>query len=294
MAHYRIHHKTVYDYENDVAVSHHSAHLEPLNSWGQTLHSFHLTTDPSPGEITRRSDYFGNAEHFFTISEPHRHLEVETMSLVTVHARNDPLPQLTPTCAEVRQLMRKSASPELMQASEYLLSSPRVPLLDKAREFSQGLFTEDRPVLDSALALCDRIHATFKFKPGVTDVNSPIESLFTNMQGVCQDFAHLAISCLRSHGIPAAYLSGYIRTIPPAGKPRLVGADASHAWVAVMIPQIGWIPLDPTNNCLASEDHIAVARGRDYGDVSLIRGSIYGGGAQTIRVFVTVDPQVSL
>jgi transglutaminase-like putative cysteine protease len=294
MAHYRIHHKTIYDYESDVAASHLSAHLEPLNAWGQTLHAFRLLVDPEPRDMVRRVDYYGNAAHFFTINEPHRHLEVETLCSVTVHPRSPLMPELTPTCAEVRREMRNAASKEFVQASEFSMPSPRIPLLPETLDFASGVFCDDRPMLDAALALCDKIHASFKFMPGVTDASSPIEALLRHGQGVCQDFAHFAISCLRGHGIPAAYVSGYLRTNPPPGRMRLVGADASHAWISILMPQMGWVDLDPTNNCLVQEDHIAVARGRDYGDVSLIRGSILGGGAQTMRVAVTVEPVASL
>ena len=290
MAHYRIHHKTIYDYESDVATSHLSARLEPLNAWGQTLHSFRLIVDPEPREMVRRLDYFGNTAHFFTVSELHRHLEVEALSSVTVHPRSPVMAELTPTCAQVRELLRSDIQREYLQAAEFVLPSERIPILEEAADFAAPILTDDRPVLDAALALCDKIHASFKFKAGVTDASSPIEVLLKHRQGVCQDFAHFALACLRSRGIPAAYVSGYLRTLPPPGKQRLVGVDASHAWVSVMIPQIGWVDMDPTNNCLVQEDHIAIARGRDYGDVSLIRGSILGGGAQTIRVAVTVEP----
>jgi len=293
MAKYRVHHKTVYDYENEVQTSHLSAHLEPLSAWMQTLHNFRLEINPFPPNLTRRVDYFGNAAHLFNLNEPHRHLEVVSDSLVTVHPRNYIDILGTPSCARVRQMMADPAGQDLMPASEFLLPSPRVPLLDAARDFAAPIMWDERPVLDAALELCGKIHTDFKFKSGVTDAHSPIEHLLRHKQGVCQDFAHFAISCLRSLGIPAAYMSGYIRTSPPPGRPRMIGADASHAWVAIMIPQYGWVELDPTNNCLVQEDHIAVARGRDYGDVSLIRGSILGGGKQTVHVAVTVEPMPS-
>jgi transglutaminase-like putative cysteine protease len=290
MAHYRVYHKTIYDYEGDVATSHLSARLEPRNAWGQSMHSFRLTIDPEPREIIRRTDYFGNAVHFFTICEPHRHLEVDAQSCVTVHPKSPIMPALTPTCASVRAAMENATSSELLQATEFCRFSPRIPFLQEAKDFSAPIMTDNRPVLEAVLALCDKIHSSFKFKPGVTDASSPVEVMLKHGQGVCQDFAHFAIACLRAYGIPAAYMSGYIRTTPPPGRPRIIGADASHAWISVMIPQIGWVDADPTNNCLVQEDHIAIARGRDYSDVSLIRGSILGGGMQTMRVAVTVEP----
>ena len=292
MAHYRVHHRTIYDYEADVATSHLTAHLEPLSAWGQVVHSFRLAIDPEPHDLVRRMDYFGNFAHFFTLTEPHRHLEVDATSFVSVHPKSPIMPALTPTCAEVAALMH-GASNELLQAAEFTLASPRVPLLPEARDFAADVLYPSRPALDAAKALCAKIHASFKFKPGVTDANSPIADLLRSGQGVCQDFAHFAIACLRAHGIPAAYMSGYIRTTPPPGRPRLVGVDASHAWISIFLPQIGWVDLDPTNNCIVQDDHITVARGRDYGDVSLIRGSILGGGAQNIRVAVTVEPLAS-
>ncbi|MFA5256711.1 MAG: transglutaminase family protein [Opitutales bacterium] len=294
MANYRVHHKTIYDYENEVQTSHLAVHLEPLNTWGQILHNFRLDIRPVPRDLTRRVDYFGNATQIFNLSEPHRHLEVDAQSLVTVHPRNVIAPQNTFSCAQLRSIMENVAGDDLLQAAEFLLPSPRVPLLAAARDFAAPVMQDERPALDAALALCAKIHSDFKFKRGVTDAHSPIEHLLRHKQGVCQDFAHFAISCLRCFGIPAAYMSGYIRTSPPPGRPRLIGADASHAWVSIMIPQYGWVEIDPTNNCLVNEDHIAVAKGRDYGDVSLIRGSVLGGGKQTIKVAVTVEPMTSL
>ncbi len=290
MAQYRVHHKTVYHYESDVATSHQCLHLEPLGAPTQILHRFRLNVSPDPGEIQRGRDYFGNSFHSFDISEPHRALEVETRSDVSVLPRDMAMPLLTPACSEAARLAHVHEDPLSLTASEFVLPSPRIPLLREAHDFAAPLLLPDRPVLDAALALCAKVKTSFRYKPGVTDASSPIQTLLKLGQGVCQDFSHFTISCLRSHGIAAAYMSGYIRTNPPPGRPRLVGADASHAWVTVLVPQLGWVEIDPTNNCLVGEDHISVGRGRDYGDLSMIRGSILGGGLQTIRVAVTVEP----
>lgn len=289
MALYSIHHRTTYDYESIVSSSHHAARVEPLNGWGQTLHTVEFSVQPEPRDLIRKLDYFGNPARFFSVTEPHQQLVVEARSRVSVQARPEIMAPLTPTCTQVRDLLRQTQAPSLY-ATAFTFASPRVPLLKEARAFAEPLLGDNRPFLEAAMELTVKIHSTFKFKAGVTDAYTPVLDFYKAGQGVCQDFAHFMIACLRACGMPAAYVSGYIRTNPPPGKPRLVGADASHAWVSIYVPQIGWVDLDPTNKCSVGEDHIAVARGRDYGDVSLIRGSILGGGSQVIRVEVTVEP----
>ncbi len=290
MALYEIQHRTAYQYASTVSTSHHAVRIEPLNGWGQTLHSFEFSVSPEPRDLVRKLDYFANPARFFSLTEPHQRLVVEGRSRVSVHPRAEIMAALTPTCEEVRRLMHTHRSTASLYATAFVYPSPRVPTLAQARDFAEHILQPDRPYLEAATALARKIHSSFAFKAGVTDAYTPIVDFLKAGKGVCQDFAHFMIACLRACALPAAYVSGYIRTNPPPGRPRLTGADASHAWVSIFIPDLGWVDIDPTNNTLVAEDHIAVARGRDYGDVSLIRGSILGGGAQDIHVAVTVDP----
>ncbi|MDP0501480.1 MAG: transglutaminase family protein [Verrucomicrobiota bacterium JB022] len=290
MALYRIRHTTTYEYGGAVTSSHQVARVEPLQGWGQVLHRFDFRVSPEPRDLIRRLDYFQNPVRFFSVFEPHPRLEVEAVSLVSVQRRTPVMSKLTPTCGEVRAEMRAPSSADALAAADFTYESPRIPLLKDARDFAQSTLADDRPVLEATLALAQKIFRTFKFMPGVTNAYSPISDFIKARKGVCQDFAHFMIACLRACGLPAAYVSGYIRTIPPPGKERLVGADASHAWVSIYVPQLGWVDVDPTNNVAVKEDHIVVARGRDYADVSLLRGTILGGGPQLIRVAVTVEP----
>lgn len=289
MALYHIRHTTTYDYSAAVTSSHQAARIEPLNGAGQVVHNFSFKVTPEPRDIIRRIDYYGNPVRFFSLNEPHTQLVVEGQSRVTVKPRATLLAQLSPTCGEVRQSLARPR-PDQLEAVSFTYASPRIPIMTEAREFAQNSLADNRPMLEAALALSRKIHQHFAFKAGITDAYSPISTFLKARKGVCQDFAHFMIACLRACELPAAYMSGYIRTIPPPGRPRLVGADASHAWVAVYIPPLGWVEIDPTNNLLAGEDHITVARGRDYGDVSLLRGTILGGGSQVIKVAVNVEP----
>jgi transglutaminase-like putative cysteine protease len=244
-----------------------------------------LIIDPAPAEISQREDYFGNTTTFFTLAGAHRALTVTARSELEVDERSWPVPADTPAW----DLTQSKDAPTLpLEAQEYLFSSSLVPTLPALKDYAKGSFHLGRPLLEAVLELTARIHADFTFDPKATTVVTPLEQVIGNRRGVCQDFAHFQIGCLRAVGVPARYVSGYLETLPPVGKPKLVGCDASHAWVQVFLPETGWIDVDPTNNMLSSDRHIVLAWGRDFDDVSPIRGVIGGGGKHTLNVAVDV------
>ncbi len=286
---YRVIHRTVYEYSEMVSVCHNETHLEPRNSSHQRCLETSLDVRPVPPTLTPETDYFGNPIEFFTLQEPHYQMEVVARSELEIAERTLPAPEETDPWDALRTHVRRERSVEALSAYEMCFASPSVPLLPSFAEYARSSFDLGRPLLDAALELTERIHHDFAFRPGATSVSTPIEEVMRTRTGVCQDFAHVQISCLRSLGLPARYVSGYIRTTPPKGQPRLVGADASHAWVSVWCGAAGWIDLDPTNDLLVSDQHVTVAWGRDYSDVAPIRGVVHGGRDHTVQVGVDVE-----
>ena len=201
-----------------------------------------------------------------------------------------PWPQQSPPWEEAARLLPDDHSPEGLEAYQFGFESPRIRIRPEFASYALQSFTPGRPMPEALLDLTARIHKDFRFDSKVTNVRTPTEEVFRKRRGVCQDFAHLQIACLRSLNIAARYVSGYLRTYPPPGRPRLVGADASHAWVSAYCPGIGWLDLDPTNNVVPTNGHVTLAWGRDYGDVSPLRGLILGGGAHTLNVAVDMEP----
>lgn len=287
---YKITHRTTYVYTSEVTVSQHIARLRPRSFPGQTCLSHELDIAPVPGVQTSREDYFGNTTHFFTIAGAHRELTVLSRSTVDVTERIWPEPDKTPAWKTLRS---SDAEALPLEAQEYIFPSVFVPHLSALADYAQPSFTPDRPLLEAATDLMHRIFTEFTFDPTATTVATPLETVLQKRRGVCQDFAHLQIGCLRSLGLPARYVSGYLETLPPPGKTKLVGADASHAWLQLYVPGFGWVDLDPTNDVLAGSRHITVAWGRDFDDVSPIRGVIGGGGKHTLSVAVDVTPVAS-
>ena len=279
---YEVVHTTEYDYSESVAVSHHLAHLTPRFLPHQQRLCHDLQIEPAPAAMTTHTDYFGNAATFFAMQGAHRHLIVRARSRVALHTQNLPSPTGTPPWEAVAD---RSTLP--LEALEFLFGSTLMPASAGLAAYARAPFLPGRPLLDAVLDLTRRIHADFTFDPEATTVATPIEDVFTSRRGVCQDFARLEIACLRAIGLPARYVSGYLETVPPPDRPRLLGADASHAWLAVY-SGTGWIHVDPTNNLLPSHTHITLAWGRDYDDVSPIHGVILGGGTHTLRVNVDV------
>lgn len=286
---YSVSHRTLYDYAAPVTVSHHVTRLEPRSSNTQECEKFSLTIFPEPTLRKTRQDYFGNRLCFFAIQQIHSHLEIITHSRVNVTAMKSPAPESTPPWEQVVNLFRDPVSPEVVEPYQYVFDSPQVRASFELADYARESFAPDTPLLAGAADLTRRIFEDFKFDPKATAVATPLEEVWKKRRGVCQDFAHLGIACLRSLGLAARYVSGYLRTHPPAGQPRRVGADASHAWFRIFCPGAGWVDFDPTNNVQPAEEHIIVAYGRDYEDVSPVAGILTGGGQHEVKVSVDVE-----
>ncbi len=287
---YRIVHRTTYKYKYPVSVGNHVACLKPRTLQHHQLARNELRIQPVPATRTERVDYFGNLLCFFTVQEPHKELVVESRSEVIIEGNVTPLPQPSIPWEEAARLLPNDHSPAGLEAYQFGFESPRIRTRPEFASYALQSFTPGRPMRDALLDLTARIHKDFRFDSKVTNVRTPTEEVFRKRRGVCQDFAHLQIACLRSLNVAARYVSGYLRTYPPPGQPRLVGADASHAWVSAYCPGIGWLDMDPTNNVVPSNGHVTLAWGRDYGDVSPLRGLILGGGAHTLKVAVDMEP----
>jgi transglutaminase-like putative cysteine protease len=286
---FEIVHTTEYDYSESVSVSHHVARLSPRALAQQDCVRHELQIDPAPAVRAAHTDYFGNTMTFFAMQGAHNRLTVRARSTVAVRATPRPDPFDTPPWDATPG---QSALP--LDAIEYVFestlrrSSVAGPAGADLAAYARTSFPPGRPLIEAVIELTRRIHEDFTYDPKATTVATPLADVFRSRRGVCQDFAHLQIACLRSLGLSARYISGYLATAPPSGAPRLVGADASHAWLAVYCPGVGWIDVDPTNNVLPSDKHVTLAWGRDYGDVSPIRGVILGGGRHSLRVSVEV------
>ena len=248
-ARYRIEHDTRYTYAARVSTSQHVAYLRPRALPRQRVHRQELTVEPHPARWTRRTDYFGNAVDQFTLLQPHAELAVRARSLVEVlPARSHPLPELSPPWEDARRSLAYRTGVAGGEAVQYAFASPYVALDPEAAELARSSFAPGRPLLAAAIDLMHRIHTEFRFDPDATTIKTPVGRVLAERRGVCQDFAHVQIACLRALGLSARYVSGYLLTTPPPGRPRLQGADASHAWLAVHCPRHGWVDLDPTND----------------------------------------------
>ena len=236
-------------------------------------------------------DYFGNNTRHIFITAPHLDLVVLSEFTVTLARRYD-LEKLKSSLPWelLRDTILQSKNPATQEACGFLQASPHVSCSMQLRNYASGSYTPGRPQLEAALDLAERIFDDFEFDDKATDISTPLDEVFTGRRGVCQDFAHLMIGCIRSLGLPARYVSGYILTHPPKGQPRMIGADASHAWVSVYCPTLGWVDFDPTNHCLVQHEHITLGIGRDFSDVTPMRGIVLGGGEQELKVKVTVTP----
>jgi transglutaminase-like putative cysteine protease len=287
---YEVTHITTYDYRSPVTVSHHLLRVSPRRLSRQFRLEHAILTDPVAATTSQRADYFGNEVTFATIEGAHRRLRVSSRSRVAIGPAFIPEPSETPEWESVRGLCRSDRSSAVLEAIEFTFASPIVPIEPAFTEYAAASFPRRRSILEAAIDLTSRIHADIKFDATATTISTPVLEVLEKRRGVCQDFAHFEIACLRSLGLPARYVSGYLESIPPPGQPRLVGADASHAWVSLFCPSIGWIDLDPTNDCLPSMRHITTAWGRDYSDVSPIRGVLLGSGEHTLSVGVDVVP----
>ena len=262
-------------------------HLRPAQCESQIVESEALRVTPMPGRLIDRRDHFGNRVTWLFVNRPHTEFEVVSEAVVEVCPPPPPAPETTPAWEDVRDWAHGGAA----EAAEFRFESPRVPTLLAAGEYVRPSFTPRRPILAALADLNERMFRDFRFRAGVTTISTPIAQVLERREGVCQDFTHLMLSGLRAIGLPARYTSGYIRTRPPPGQARRRGADQSHAWVGGWLgPAHGWIGLDPTNGVIVAHEHVILAIGRDFSDISPLRGMILGGGQHNLQVGVDLEP----
>ena len=287
---YKIIHTTEYNYKVNVSLCHNRLCMIPAENASQKRISSDITITPTPNEVSVRKDFYGNSIMFFSIYKEHSKLRIVSESIVSMEnllfmdmAINAPL-----RWSEVRE--RILSSPELAEEIiQYTIPSTYIPYSEIIKNFAEDCFAENATLWTACNMLMKKIYSTIKFTPGFTTINTPVEVVVKEQKGVCQDIAHLMIACLRNMGLPARYVSGYIETAAPPGKKKLVGTDASHAWVSVYFPGVGWMEFDPTNNQLPSFQHIVVGYGRDYQDVAPLKGIVFSSGEQKLKVGVDVQ-----
>lgn len=288
MADYRVIHKTTYEYDDYVAYCHNLAHMYPLTTPHQDCFRTHVTVLPKPVVSSFRRDYFGNQVFLFSVEDPHRALEVTVESRIRTHSGLGFDISKSSVWNWISENLQNSQLDQDLLAIEYLQPSPFISVRDHYKEFAEPFFPSGQPVFVGALQLTEFIFSQFKYDQKATTINTPIDQVMEQRKGVCQDFTHLMIASLRSLGIPARYVSGYLETLPPPGSPKLLGSDATHAWVSVYCPDLGWMDFDPTNGKLITEEYIITAIGRDYSDVSPLKGILFGGGKHKLKVQVDV------
>jgi transglutaminase-like putative cysteine protease len=286
---YRIQHSTCYKYALSVSNCYNVAYVLPRNTATQQVDSIDIKISPMATTHNTRTDCFGNQFLQFSIEKDHRELELSITSTIEVKdvETNINLDFGNP-CSYVKYLLENTKSIDCVNAREFMLDSLMVHAQPYLADYAAPSFAEDRPFLSAVMELTQRIFTDFTYDPEFSDIATPLAEVFKHKRGVCQDFAHFAIGCLRSLGYPARYVSGYLETLPPPGEEKLVGADATHAWFAVYSPGEGWFEFDPTNNKVTGEQHITTAWGRDYSDVTPLKGVIFGGG-HSPQLFVSVD-----
>jgi len=286
-------HETHYKYASPVVLSQQLLHLTPRVLPWQAVRSHRIKVDPAAGEFDEHEDYYGNRTVHLLLATPHEELIVHAESALDVAPREKAALAAPPVPWEtVRERLHAPTEPPLLDPSAFLYESPHIETWREIHDYAAKSFARARPMLEAALDLSRRIHRDFAFDKKATSVATPLRQVLKQRRGVCQDFAHLMIGCLRALQLPARYVSGYILTVPPPGRPRRVGADASHAWVSVHCGEgAGWIDIDPTNDCLVDDEHVTLGWGRDFGDVTPMRGVILGGGEQALEVRVTVAPR---
>ncbi len=283
---FRVSHTTEYEYSAPCSVSHTELHLTPHGGANQTTLEHEVVIEPRPDVAATRIDYFGNTVTYFLIQEPHEKLTIMARSRVKVNAVSPIHPALTPSWEQVRDDVRRHSTGETFDAFQFVLESPRVAFGPAFSDYAAQSFAPARPLLEAVSDLNHRIHRDFKYDRRATTVRTPVDQVLALRQGVCQDFAHLMIAALRSMGLAARYVSGYLRS-----SDKTTGAEASHAWVSVFCQGFGWLDFDPTNDVMPSGDHVTIALGRDYSDVPPVKGVAVGGGEQTIEVSVEVVPE---
>ena len=290
MTEYFVRHRTTYRYLQDVSHSWHLAHLKLRPTPVQAVHDSAITLSLDAASWIERNDYFGNPTELFSIDQPHTQLEVLAESHVRVEPRPERVSRDSLPHEDVRRLLEAPSLDEARDAVQFLFDSPLTKFASDIASYGSVSFPPERPLLAGAIELMNRIHKDFRYDTTVTDATTPVDRVYEIRAGVCQDLAHAGIAAMRSIGLPARYVSGYLLTQPPPGKPRLLGADASHAWFSVWTPPFGWVDLDPTNNVLVGDTHVTASWGRDYGDVAPVAGIILGGHDHVVDVGVDVIP----
>ncbi|WP_149539626.1 transglutaminase family protein [Siccirubricoccus phaeus] len=287
---YRVRHSTAYAYRHTVDLAAHLLHLTPRTLPFQRVEAARITAAPAASRRREGVDHFGNPCTWLFLDEPHAAFEVTAEAVVEVRFPAPPPAAATPDWAVVAEAARQGG-PGAWEAAEFLFESPMLPGLPAATDWAAPCFPAGRPVLDGLLALNARFRQEFAFRAGATSLETPVAEVLARREGVCQDFTHLMICALRGLGLPARYVSGYIRTRPPPGQKRRLGADQSHAWVGCWLgPLHGWVDLDPTNDLVAQEEHVVLGWGRDFCDVSPLRGVVLGGGAHSLTIGVDLEP----
>lgn len=286
---YHVKHVTEYQYEFPASLCHNLICQGPCDHPHQKVISFDCEISPPPHTRTLRRDFFENQIIYFSLATTHSELITEINTKVELFRPSwmDVDPLTTPTWETVREWLHTTQAMNDMR--QFYLESPHVSFHEEVKKYAQKSFSENRPILDAAMDLCHRIYEDFSFTPGFTEISTPVLTVFDHKKGVCQDYAHFFLSCVRSIGLAARYVSGYIETLPPPGKPKLEGADASHAWISIFIPEVGWVEIDATNNILVHDQHVRAAHGRDFSDVVPLKGIIYSGGRQEMKVKVDVN-----
>jgi transglutaminase-like putative cysteine protease len=288
---YRVVHKSEYFYSGTITQCHNIAHLRPRSLPGQQCLSHRLEIDPPPVDIAEYEDFFGNRVSYFSIQQPHHNLKIIAVSELHLDEQAKQLPLYNDLAwDDVRARLANPQEAELRENRHYVLDSPLAASSPALACYAEPSFPGGRPLIDAVHDLMQRVHREFTYDPGFTTIRTPLSEVLANRRGVCQDFAHLAIACLRSLGLAARYVSGYLETLPSPGQAKLQGADESHAWFSVFLPETGWMDFDPTNNQIPQYQHITTAWGRDFGDVSPLKGVVYGGDpAHRIHVAVDVE-----
>jgi transglutaminase-like putative cysteine protease len=286
---FQVTHITRYAYSDPVSQCHNLTHLKPRNLPGQKCFASQVRIDPMPAVAREYRDFFGNLINYFGIQQAHDILTVTAVSDVEVNH----LPLANENSASipwehVRDRIQQGGAGDYLEAALYTLDSPYTQVSGMLRSYAEPSFPPDRPLLSAVTELMERIYNDFQYDPNFSDIATPLDEVMAHKRGVCQDFAHLAIACVRAMGLPCRYVSGYLETVPPPGVAKLQGADASHAWFAVFLPGEGWLDFDPTNNQMPEEQHITTAVGRDFGDVTPVKGVLYGGGEHELSVSVDV------
>jgi transglutaminase-like putative cysteine protease len=285
---YEVNHRTTYRYSIPVSFSHHLTHLSPRPCAYQTCHRSALIVLPTPTYHAQARDYFGNPVSYITLQQQHKELILHAKSVIDVEPMAPADASRSAPWDGIYQRLFHDTSDEGLEALQYVFETPKTRADQAIRAYALDCFPPGRPLLEGVLELTSRIHREFRYDTTATTVSTPVEAVFEARRGVCQDFAHLQIACLRALRLPARYVSGYLHTRPPEGKEKLIGADASHAWLSVWSPGQGWVDIDPTNDMVVSVDHVTVAWGRDYDDISPVNGAILGGGKHTVQAAVDV------